>query len=300
MKIVMQYGDNATDISHKKWDIAFIGISIDDRCNSAKEYIEKNANCIIEINYNASDYNININNEIIDVDELDDFFKLHGLDNQNIIIDCTSTGVAELLILTQCLYNINNKAFDILYLEPKDYAVFNKSFIEKRNFELSCGIEGYIGIPGQSLAFERNDRAVFFCGYEAERLDRTFEELDIIGKNVQLVFGTPPFSVGWDMNSYSNHISVIEKQNINRLFYYCAAANPLAVCEKLEYFYNALGEGDRLFIIPIGTKPMAIGACIYKVSKNDNIKLSILYDHPIKKTGRSAEISKWNLYNVTL
>lgn len=296
----MQYGVNSTEISHDKWDIAFVGLNIDERCNAARSFVQLNTKKTIEVVYNATEYTIKIDDEEIDVDLLDKYLIDEGICSLKVLIDCTSTGVAELLVLMQCLYDIENKNFDILYLEPKQYTASNKSFVEKRNFELSLGVEGYIGIPGQSLAFERTDKAVFFCGYESERLDRTFEELDIVGKNSQLIFGIPPFSAGWDMNSYSNHISVIERQNINKRFYYCGAANPLAVCQKLDVFYHALSDEERLFIIPIGTKPMAIGACVYKVSKNNNSKLSILYDHPKKKQGRSADISRWNLYNIML
>lgn len=300
MNIVMQYGINETYLSHFKWDIAFIGTSIDDRCTVSKKYIHSNALKILEVLYNPSDYNLKIDEEVIDVDSLDDYFIEKGMINKNIVIDSTSVGVAEYLVIIQSLYNIGNKIFDVLYLEPQKYRNPVSSFTENRDFELSLSVDGYIGIPGQSLAFERTDKAVFFCGYESERLDRTFEELDITGRNTQLIFGIPPFNAGWDMNSYSNHISVIEKQNISKQFYYCGAANPIAVCEKLDLFYNSLADNERLFIIPLGTKPMAIGACTYKVSKNDNQKLSILYDHPIRKEERSSKIAKWNLYNITL
>lgn len=296
----MQYGINETYLSHEKWDIAFIGTSVDDRCNVSKEYVCSNAHQTIEVVYNPLDYDLRIDGEIINVDSLDEFFIGNDINTKTIVIDSTTVGVAEYLVIIQSLYNIGNRIFDVLYLEPQKYRIPVSSFVESRNFELSLSVDGYIGIPGQSLAFERTDKAVFFCGYESERLERTFEELDIIGKNTQLVFGIPPFNAGWDMNSYSNHIGVIEKQNINKQFYYCGAANPIAVCEKLEMFYNSLEENERLFIIPLGTKPMAIGACAYKVSKNNNQKLSILYDHPIKKENRSSQIAKWNLYNITL
>lgn len=296
----MQYGKDAEELFHTKWDISFIGCDLDERCNAAKEYIATITKNIMTISYKPTEYCLHIDHNNIDVDSLEDYFKNNNIHQLRVLIDCTSIGVAEFLIIAQALYNIDNKSFDVLYLEPQQYKTHNNTYSEKRNFELSTGFEGYIGIPGQSLVFERTDKAVFFCGYESERLDRTFEELDIIGKNSQLVFGIPPFNSGWDMNSYSNHISVIEKQNIQKHFYYCGAANPLAVCEKLEVFYNALEADERLFIIPIGTKPMAIGACIYKISKDDNYRLSILYDHPIKKIGRSTKISRWNLYNISL
>lgn len=300
MNIVMQYGNNETEISSQEWDVAFIGQVNDQREKVAKQFIENNSLLTWEIKYNANSYNLEIDGNLIAVDLLNDYLERYELKDKKIVIDATSMGVADFLVLIQSLYDINNISFDVLYLEPQSYRISNNSFIEKRNFELSDGVGGYIGIPGQSLSFERTDRAVFFCGYEAERLDRAFEELDIIGKNTQLIFGIPPFHAGWDINSFSNHINVIEKQSINQQFYYCGASNPLAICDKLDIIYDSLAENEKLFIIPIGTKPMAIGACIYKVAKNDKYKLSILYDHPIRKEGRSTDISRWNLYNIVL
>jgi len=74
----------------------------------------------------------------------------------------------------------------------------------------------------------------------------------------------------------------------------------LAVNDKLSIIYNGLDSDERLFIAPIGTKPMALGACIFKICTNDNERIAILYDHPLKTEGRSSKVARWNLYNITL
>ena len=93
------------------------------------------------------------------------------------------------------------------------------------------------------------------CGYEAERVSRAFDEIDLQGQNCQLVFGVPPYVIGWDMNSYISHLSVIDSNNISTEFYYCGASNPLSVYQRIEKIYRGLDEEQKLFILPFGTKP---------------------------------------------
>jgi hypothetical protein len=59
-----------------------------------------------------------------------------------------------------------------------------------------------------------------------------------------------------------------------------------------------LEEDDQLFIVPLGTKPMSIGACLFLISKPKE-KVAVLYDHPKKMKARSFEISTWHLFNIS-
>ena len=135
------------------------------------------------------------------------------------------------------------------------------------------------------------------CGYEAERLGRLFDNTEIQGKNCQLVFGVPPYVVGWDMNSYTNYLPIIENYHISSEFYYCGACNPLAVYNKLEKVFSAIEEDQKLFILPFGTKPMALGACLFKITHDDG-NIAILYDHPTKIEESSFLIANWNLFII--
>ena len=67
---------------------------------------------------------------------------------------------------------------------------------------------------------------------------------------------------------------------------------------KLKKVYKGLGEEQKLFILPFGTKPMALGACAFIVEHNCKNKLSILFDRPQKKKERSYDIGTWNLYRI--
>lgn len=300
MNIIMEYGEDPMQLSQITWDYAFKGHDIDDRGHIASDFSCSTSGVLKEVIYSSIDTKIKVGNDEIWADDIQDYLINLGVKSSSrVLIESTTIGVAELLILIQSLNDIGCKSFDALYIEPMRYAKRSIEFVERHSFNLSTEVEGFKAIPGHTLAFDYRDKVAVLCGYESDRLGRAFEELDLLGKNCQLFFGMPPYTVGWDKNTYTNYLPLIETQNISREFYYTGASNPLAVYEYLEKIYLGLDQDQKLFIMPMGPKPMSLGACIYKVAKNvDN--LSIIYDHPVKKENRSTHVSRWNLYRVQL
>lgn len=300
MNIVMEYGSTDKEISQINWDFSFCGRNIDERSCFALEFAKVHSQKCVEVCYDANTFILNFDNsESCIADDVEDFLREKGLTKEtSVLLECTTLGVSEMLLLMQALKDIGVVRFDALYLEPKHYT-HKPNFRERHHFELSQSFDGFIGIPGHAMAFERGDRVIVLCGFESERVGSAFEELDMMGKDCKLVFGMPPFIIGWDKSTYTNHIPVIDTNGISKEFYYVGASNPLAVYDKLSRAYISLEDNQKLFILPFGTKPMALGACLFKVqNRADN--LAILYDHPVRKMGRTTEVSKWNLYRIIL
>ena len=296
----MENSCSPEQLSQSDYDFAFYGDVIDERSKASILHINSVSKLKFKVTYIADKYTIIFNDVRCIVDDVDDSITRFGIkQNSKVMLDCTSLGVAEMLILIQSLHNLNCREFDVLYIEPLHYYRPSQNFLERRRFTLSKTTAGFIAIPGQALSFENNDKAVVLCGFEGERVGRAFEELALQGKNCQLIFGVPPYTIGWDMNSYSNHLSIIETNNISTEFYYCAAANPLAVYEKLGLIYKGVEDEQKLFILPLGTKPMSLGACLFKVYANKE-NISILYDHPVRSDNRSSKVVKWNLYRIII
>lgn len=301
MNIVMEYADNSNLLSNKKWDIAFYGRSRDNRYEYSVGYLKENSKKLLEFYYDAENYEWYLNNEkkgIIDNVDID--FASIFCGELSILIDSTSLDFAELLILLRALKYSGLTSVDFLYLEPAKYRAPLERLTENRSFDLSIKIKGFLAIPGYAMSFESQDSVVVLCGYEGDRLGHAFEEYDIKGDNCRLIFGMPPYSYGWDMNSYVNFIPVIKSNNISTGFYYCSAANPLAVYETLKQIYIALDENQNMFILPLGTKPMSLGAIMFIVENGHNNNISILYDHPIKTENSTSNVIRWNLYRLTI
>lgn len=298
----MEYSHESGDLTDYQWDVGFVGSEIDERGNESVKYIKNKAKELYFVSYDPNEYVININANTINIDDVDDFFVDTFKPGSKFVLDCTTLGVPELLILLQSIKNKSFERFEALYLEPYKYKMKESKFISKRDFELTEGFNGYIAIPGHALSIstENNDKTVFCCGYEAERIERAFEDLNLNSNRSNLLFGIPAFHAGWEINSFSNNINTIDNLNLNRNFYFCGASNPLAVYEQINVIYKGLNDNENLFIVPTGTKPMALGACIFKVVTNDSNRVAILYDHPIKKRGRTSKISRWNLYSIVL
>lgn len=299
--IIMQCGERENLLDFSQWGMAFIGNDIDDRTKASTSFCRNHASNVSIVSYDAINTTIQIDNHgAVFIDDLSQYLSLNYNLDGGVIIDSTSINVAELLVLFQALYNIGKTKIDVLYLQPKHY---NKTSVlkwERRSFDLSKQFDGYIGIPGQILYLNRHDKVVYLCGYESERIERSFEVFDIDENKTQLLFGAPPYEAGWDMNAYCAHLPIITQKRMNGSLYYCGASNPFSVMEKLELIYNGLSGDEKMFLVPVGTKPMAIGACAFKVSKNDSKRISVLYDHPHVSKGRSKDIAMWNLYNIQL
>lgn len=114
-------------------------------------------------------------------------------------------------------------------------------------------------------------------------------------KACSVVFGVPAFKPGWEMDAFANNIRVIKERNIRGGVYFCGAENPASALDVLKRIESELAPGERLFVGPIGTKPMGIGVALFVSQKQD---VGILYDHPRRRPNRSAEVGTWHLYDV--
>lgn len=301
MDIKMQFAEIPDKLSHTKWDLSFIGGAIDERGNKALEYITLNSSKIVSFEYIPKEFKIRFDSKIFDKDDFVEY--LSDIIGKKILIDSTTLNFAEILILTQALIEVGIKEMEILYVEPAKYNRKNKGLdiLHKRDFELSEGIIGYEAIPGHALLVtnEVTQRVVFLCGFEAERIDRALEDSQISGTNCSCIFGVPAFSPGFEMDSFDNNISVIKERKISGGINFCGATNPLSVMQTLDEMFYGLDEDEQMFVVPLATKPMNIGACLFLLSKPKD-KVAVLYDHPKEIKGKAIEIACWHLFNITL
>jgi hypothetical protein len=300
MKIVMQIGDIPNKLSYSRWNIAFVGIPLDERGEKSIEFLRSYADKVIPFQYFNKEFEIKLMDDVFDIDDVEE--KLTAYSSENIIIDTTTMSFSEILILCQSFKNLEIKDITLLYIEPIRYKhkSLGNGILERRGFELSDEISGYEAIPGHALSLSNdvNQKVVFLCGFESERIDRALEDTKIVSSNCCSIFGVPAFCPGWEMDSFDNNISVFKDRKITGNINFCGATNPLAVFQTLEAIYNGLDKDGQLFIVPIGTKPMSIGASLFLISKPKD-KVAVLYDHPKKMKGRTIEISNWHLFNIS-
>lgn len=295
----MQHGDNLSQvIISADLKFAIVGPTIDERCRFCLDYLDDKTKTY-SVEYDSTKFVMCIDNCRIQINDLPSFINKEGWADDTVIVDATSVNVVELLLLVDAFEKSDIHRFEVLYAEPRNYVTQESRSRNRRDFNLSVKYYGYKGVPFFSKMTRDSDVKVFCCGYEAARIQNAIESLPIGTSDTYLVFGMPPFYVGWDMNAYYNHINFLVTENLHNI-YYCGATNPLSVMMRLLEIYKTLRPDQNMFIAPIGPKPMSLAVCLFLVKMSSSNKCAILFDHPEKRAARSKEVGEVNLYKIHL
>lgn len=287
---------SSQEIDHLSWDIAIIGVELDDRGKGALEYSRGHSKAVLTVHFRTDTNDLLINDQVFQVEDLVGALKRHK--HKKVLVEATTLGFAELALVCRAFTQLDAIVVDFLYLEPKSYkGNSNPSVINKRDFELSNEFVGYRPIPGlcYSLEEEADHLVVFLLGFEGQRMQRALEDLPINRSACCAVFGLPAYQVGWETNAFANNVDTLYDIRGGRGIHFFGADNPKAVLQLLLRLAEGKTPGQRMFVAPTGSKPHGIGAALF-VALDESI--GILYDHPQKSAGRSKEISFWHLFTV--
>lgn len=281
-----------------KWDTALVGDDVDERGKAAKEFIKTQVNEVHEFVYEPDEMSIIFDGE---KKQITDFHQVFSpLSEKRCLLETTTLGVPEILLATRFFFDsVKKPNISYVYFEPKHYQRPKRSeLLSKRDFELTKEFLGFKGIPGFTCPLDGpiQDLVVFMVGYEGNRLASAIDSLYIDGKLCHVIFGVPAFQAGWEMDSFANNIRVIHSENIRYGISFCGADNPRATFELLEKLYVAKEKrNNSFFVAPIGTKPNAIGVALFCCIHED---ISVLYDHPKRREGRSKDLGAAHIYQV--
>lgn len=284
---------NSSDLSLYPESVFFYGDAVDDRGESA---INFKSNLITErvlVSYDSKKMSLKVNDVTLEADRAMELFTPY-LSNKNIILEATTLGVPELFFAVKSLIDSNVYNFLIIYVEPEEY---KRETPAADSFALTEQIVGYKPIPNAIVDLSGDDveAGVFFLGFEPDRLERAFEEYQMISsKDLKVVFGIPAFQPGWELNSIVPHLEAIDNCSIS----YCSANDPSSAYDSLEETRLSLREGNKMFVAPIGTKPCGIASAIFASIHPSQVGL--LYDHRKKKYKRSEGVSIWHRYSIKI
>lgn len=267
-----------------KYIVAFTDAEkCDDRCDWTANYIRNVSHDVVTAEYHPFDALLSIGDVTYTLQNLDDYYIPEG----NILIDSTSLSLPEILHLFTLL-NIKKRDFDVLYIQPTDYAKNEPTGIENvASFHLSddgIGIQQLPPYVGMSV----NSKIFFFLGWEGHRLGALIysDEFDI--KNITCLIGVPPYQIGWEnVTLSSNYKQLMDINNsTNVRFKYAGANDPVNTYEIIEAVYKSTEyDKSKLSLAPFGTKPSAIAAAQFAIN---NSNLIMLYDFAKKKRKRSS------------
>lgn len=185
----------------------------------------------------------------------------------------------------------------VVYVEPGRYRP-SLAPTEGVIYDLSESISGVSPIPGFTSLNDSSDDVCFvpLLGFEGTRFAYLLEKVQPPGGKTVPIIGVPGFLPEYPFVTYlGNRLPLLEKHAWKEVRY--ATANcPFSLYYALEDV-AADYPSHKLKIAPIGTKPHAIGAVLYKIVRPESVEL--VYDHPIRKAKRTEGTARLLAYNVS-
>lgn len=301
LEIATSIHENSDALSRsKKWDLAFVGKAIDKRGEAACQFAKERSSSVVEVSYNVARNCLCEGDRFLPLKSIQE--KVKPL--KSVLVESTSMGVAELATVFRACYGSYKHPLDVLYVEPKDYTLetgSNSSPKPGRRFMLSSN-KKFQGVPGFVLDLNQYDaggKAVFFLGYEGERLQQSLEQVAIESWHKTAVFGMPSFEAGWESNAFANNVSQLAEGKFLSI-QYCPAASVFCAYNLLTHLHKTTPDpsNNPTLVAPLGTKPHSIAAALFLCSHSAFGESGLLYDHPELITNRSNAVRSWHLYEI--
>lgn len=203
--------------------------------------------------------------------------KMCGRDikpNDSIAIDITGFSIPNIYQVMDILkeeYNIRH--IDVFYTEPKFY-VYERGYFDayhKSVRERKCApILGYY-----NSGFNEKEILTIFLGFDGGLADLVYFKLGEEGKEIiqtLVVNGFPSYTSKLKDVSLFNNEDIITKIGLQNVLY-SAANNPFEaynlLCGVKKQYKNIL-----LNLCTIGSKPMALGTCLFALDNKDSVKVT--------------------------
>lgn len=185
----------------------------------------------------------------------------------------------------------------VVYAEPASYKP-HPSPASPTLFDLSEELRGLAPIPGfaQLSGPPDEDRTLFvpFLGFEGSRPRHLALGLDPMPKVIPVI-GVPGFRLEYPAFTVSCNRELLDEHAAHSEVRFARASCPFEAYAQLDELRRDY-SGYYLYIAPVGTKPHALGAL--KFSLDHPAICEILYDHPVRKTGRTRGVGLVHVYDV--
>lgn len=186
----------------------------------------------------------------------------------------------------------------VIYVEPGDYQ-HSGAPIEGQIFDLSERIAGVGPLPGFAfLGRIREADSIFvpLLGFEGTRFSHLLEQVQPSNDRIIPIIGVPGFRLEYPFHTFLGNKRPLEETAAWQRARYATANCPFSVYYILE---RIASDHPRsvLQIAPIGTKPHALGAILFKIVSKRSVE--IVYDYPIRKSGRTRGTDHLLVYYVS-
>ena len=190
-----------------------------------------------------------------------------------------------------------NRRVRVVYVEPAEYTL-SANPTEGAIFDLSERISGVRPLPGFASLADEDDEFWFvpLLGFEGPRFAYLLEQVQPRGGKIIPIVGVPGFRLEYPYFTYIGNRLPLLDSLAWRSVRYAAANCPFSLYYALEDI-AAENPFDSLKIAPIGTKPHALGAVLFSLTRPRSVEL--VYDHPIRKASRTSGTARLLVYYVS-
>lgn len=222
---------------------------------------------------------------------------MNDMEGNHIYIDITGLTHSVWAWMVRAMLLRKKGNFFVLYSEPTEYK-FHQAPFDGQIFDLSEKISGIAPLPGLArLTRYTSDGFIFMplLGFEGARLAHIFEDVQPSREYTFPVIGVPGFRHDFPFFAYQGNKLTLERESIWKNWRYEKANCPSSIYILGKDILTNFPDKE-LRIAPIGTKPHALGAVLLKLIYPTRV--DIIYDHPIRKSGRTKGKSKTLCYRL--
>lgn len=288
-----------------KLDYLFLSASISQRCYRGVEVLSQYKDFIKKIfvldykKFRPSQFediyykyrNFDQLNLVMCEKDDDDVLKINQINidsNVEIGIDITGFSIPDLFRIIYVLKELKNvHNIHIFYTEPKHYYFKDGLF---STYESLVGERTHTPIP-EYFTSGRYDKEtlVLFLGFD--RMVSKYVHERVVPTDVVAINGFPSYMPKMkDISLINNYelLSTIGNENI----FYTNANNPFSAYNTLCDIKNKFSD-SLLNICVLGTKPMALGACLFSIDNKNSVKVTYPYPNEYNISASEESACLW-------
>lgn len=186
----------------------------------------------------------------------------------------------------------------IVYAEPESYKP-HPSPASATLFDLSVDFSGLAPLPGfVQLSGPPNENKCIFVallGFEGNRPERLVFQIDPPPKVIPII-GVPGFQLEYPAFTVACNRVFLDDNNAHAELRYARASCPFEAYTELKKIHEDYPD-FYMYIAPVGTKPHSLGSILYALDNQRNTE--ILFDHPIRKAGRTKGVGIIHIYDLS-
>ncbi len=273
-----------TELSDRHWDVFISGFSKEERVNEVFDCVKATKKRWIglsEYGLTKEDYPDNCvrvpgsGEESLIVSALSD----SGLElstDQSICIDATGILRQYLLVLLRALSLRRVIRLDVIYSEPSRYGQHEETRFSGNEL---LGVRQIQGYEGSHTTDTRDDLVIIGTGYEDRLVGAAAEAKNHARKH--LLYAFPSLQADMYQQSALATTRVHESigRNIAAERSFAPAHDPFETASRLRDIvsrYGSMRKISNLYLVPLATKPMALGFGLYYLWECNNTPTSIL------------------------